>query len=73
MSNVKTILIDGEIATVSDPHSSKKYVVKVLGVEYECGNEVVYLDSLIHEESSLFVGWEASGAISTILTRPAMR
>jgi len=66
----QTIKVGENTVMVSSPHSSAVYVVGVLGFKYDSTGQIesIYLDSYIHEGNE-FEGWEASGAVSTILTR----
>lgn len=66
----QTIKVGENTVMVSSVHSSTIHTVGVLGFIYdEMGRiESIYLDSYIHEGNE-YEGWEASGAVSTILTR----
>lgn len=58
-------------AVFTNVRRSASRVAKVLGRERRGDQEFVYLDRLIHgHDEGLADGWKASGAISTILTRP---
>ena len=55
---------------IADSVRSQRYVGNVLGVETTSdGRQQIYLDRLLHDTSMVFDGWEASGAISTVLTQ----
>jgi len=60
-------------STVSIKRSGQSAVViaNILGrANDEEGNlRVLWLDRIVHREGDLFEGWEATGAISTVLTK----
>ncbi|MFK5892880.1 MAG: hypothetical protein QM504_06640 [Pseudomonadota bacterium] len=70
MSNC-AVLIGDNCVTLKPSGSSNSYVVGLLGTDLDASGSVIvlYLDSLIHTEKLNFIGWNAVGAISTILTR----
>lgn len=47
-------------------------LAKILGRTTKDGIESIYLDRLVHKDWETFEGWNASGAISTILSRTAV-
>lgn len=57
-------------ATFSSPTGTKVLVARVLGRTNANGTERVFLDRVVHGPGAAFVGWQASGAVSTILSRP---
>lgn len=47
-------------------------LARILGRKTKDGIESIYLDRLVHKDWETFEGWNASGAISTILSRTAI-
>ena len=58
-------------ATLKSDGRSSVVVANVLGTELDSEGRPckVWLDRLVHRYGMEFSGWEASGAISTVLTR----
>lgn len=76
MSNVKKIdpievvIGDGSVS-LKRPGQSTVVLAKVLGskLDAEGTPQILWLDRIVHLDSDEFVGWKASGAISTVMTR----
>ena len=68
-----SIGLDGKQATVRFSNRSTPLVVDVLGVEagIDKSPRIIYLRCKLHikDKEVTYLGWEPSGAISTILTR----
>lgn len=59
------------VVVIRQQSSSKATVAQILGERVRDGMRYLYLDRLVHfRRGSQLVGWQASGAISTILSRP---
>ncbi|MCE2722040.1 MAG: hypothetical protein LW865_01960 [Betaproteobacteria bacterium] len=64
-----TVSVGTESVIIADSVRSQRYVANILGTEVaEGGSKRIYLDRRVHDLSMVFDQWEASGAISTILT-----
>lgn len=69
--SVPTIVLTESDAVVWRTGRSSPTLARVLGREHSNGVETVWLDRLVHHASeSSFEGWDVSGAISTVLSRP---
>ncbi len=69
-----TLHVDGETATIRLATRREVWVCRVLGRVERGGTEMLYLDRLLHEPHHTHCcGYEASGAITTILSRPIAR
>ena len=66
-----TVSIGDGVVVINNPNRSDLSVANLLGQDNDADNvaQVLYLDRMIHGYGISFSGWEASGAISTILTR----
>lgn len=65
------ITVGEGVVVIRQQNSSKATVAQILGERIRDGVRYLYLDRLVHfRRGSQLVGWEASGAISTILSRP---
>lgn len=67
---VQVVIGEGSVS-LKRPGQSAVVIAKILGsASDEEGNlQVVWLDRIVHREGDLFAGWDASGAISTVLTK----
>ncbi|MGF6782065.1 hypothetical protein [Paraburkholderia sp. GAS334] len=69
-SNVTVTVGDG-VVTVKREGTRKAVVARVLGQVEREGVELLCLDRLVHESHERsFVGWQVSGAVTTMLSRP---
>ena len=66
-----SVSFGGTSAVIRRDGSSSVILAEVLGKEVTDGVERVYLDRLVHGRFEDWKEFSASGAISTILTRPA--
>ncbi|NMG29553.1 hypothetical protein [Aromatoleum evansii] len=65
------ITVGEGVVVIRQQNSSKATVAHILGERVRDGVRYLYLDRLVHfRRGSQLVGWQASGAISTILSRP---
>ncbi|CAG4913867.1 hypothetical protein [Paraburkholderia gardini] len=72
-SNV-TVTVGEGVVTVKREGTRKAVVARVLGQVERDGIELLCLDRLVHDShESSFVGWQVSGAVTTILSRPVTR
>ncbi len=76
MSSVKKIdpievLIGDGSVSLKRPGQSTVVLAKVLGSKLDAKGtpQILWLDRIVHLDSDEFVGWRASGAISTVLTK----
>jgi len=69
-TNEATLQVGGDAVAIKRRRSSGVITTRILGRETANGREVIYLDSLIHQGTEETLGeWEATGAVSSILTR----
>lgn len=65
------ITLGDGVVVIRQQSSSSATVAKVLGERVRDGMQQLYLDRLVHFGRGIHLGgWHASGAISTILSRP---
>jgi hypothetical protein len=67
-----SVTIGEDCVTLYEAGRTAAIVAKLLGREVREGYETLWLDRIVHRANFQFTeNWQASGAISTILTRPA--
>jgi hypothetical protein len=67
----REVTITGNVATVRTRGSSHIDTARVLGTIERAGEVRVYLDALLHRDGDDWGEWEAAGAVTTVLSRPA--
>lgn len=67
---IEVVIGDGSVS-LKRPGQSTVVLAKVLGskLDTEGTPQILWLDRIVHLDSDEFVGWRASGAISTVLTK----
>ncbi len=67
---IEVVIGDGSVS-LKRPGQSTVVLAKVLGskLDAEGTPQILWLDRIVHLDSDEFVGWKASGAISTVMTR----
>ncbi len=67
---IEVVIGDGSVS-LKRPGQSTVVLAKVLGskADAEGTPQILWLDRIVHLDSDEFVGWKASGAISTVLTK----
>ena len=69
MSRVYIVIGEGRVTLRSNTSSTKRVAV-ILGREVHDRVETIWLDRLVHRAADSFEdGWQASGCLSTVLTR----
>jgi len=73
MTSVEIVLTEDKFKTIREGNMHP-IIGKVLGVIRNKYDEItkVYLDRVIHRKNDDFGKWEASGAISTVLTHKVL-
>jgi hypothetical protein len=65
-----TVLVGEGVVTIKREGTRRAVVAHVLGRTERDGVELLCLDRLVHEpHEGVFVGWDVSGAVTTVLSR----
>ena len=70
-SDATRVTVGEATVTLKKKGQSALVISKILGSRIDRANnlETIWLDGLVHSHKEEFAGWQASGAISTILRR----
>jgi hypothetical protein len=63
------LAIGDDTVTIKRQGTTTAVVANILGRQIDVQSETLWLDRMCHRPDELFEGWQATGAISTILHR----